>query len=50
MFDCQDVVSIEPYHQTGSFYDHVISDRFFQYIKRHGLMSELVREDAAGKR
>ena len=50
MYQCMEVVEMEPYHQTGSFYNGVLGDRFFGFIERHGLMGQVIREDAAGKR
>jgi hypothetical protein len=50
MYQCMEVVATEPYSQTGDFYHSVIADRYFSYVRRHGLEDQLMREDAAGKR
>ena|ERR1017187_914202 len=50
MYQCSDVVEMEPYHSTGNFYYGVISDRYAAFLRRHGLMNQLIREDAEGKR
>lgn len=50
MYECADVVAMEPYHQTGNFYSSVIADRYFGFLKRHGLIDQVMREDAAGRR
>jgi hypothetical protein len=50
MYKCRDVVSMEPYQTTGAFYHDVVADRWLGFIKRHGLMASLKKEDAAGQR
>jgi len=50
MYQCSDVVAMEPYHSTGNFYYSVISDRYSSFLMRHGLMGQMIKEDAAGKR
>lgn len=50
MFQCVDVVAMEPYHETGDFYHDVMADRYSGFVRRHGLTEQLMREDAAGKR
>ena len=50
MYQCEDVVATEPYHQTGNFYYGVIGDRHLGFLMRHGLMNQMMKEDAAGKR
>jgi len=50
MYECSDVVAMEPYHETGNFYHGVIADRYFGFISRHGLIRQMMKEDAAGKR
>jgi hypothetical protein len=50
MYQCADVVETEPYQETGNFYNSVITDRYFGFLVRHGLMSQMMKEDAAGKR
>jgi hypothetical protein len=50
MYQCEEVIATEPYHQTGNFYFNVIGDRHLGFLVRHGLMSQMMKEDAAGKR
>ena len=50
MYQCEEVVATEPYHETGNFYHGVIGDRHLGFLVRHGLMSQMMKEDAAGKR
>jgi hypothetical protein len=50
MYECEDVVAMDPYHSTGNFYYSVIADRYLGFLIRHGLMPQLVKEDAAGER
>jgi hypothetical protein len=50
MYQCVDVVEMDPYFETGNFYHNVVADRYHGFLKRHGLMDQLLKEDAAGKR
>lgn len=50
MYQCSDVVAMEPYHLTGNFYYDVIADRYSSFLRRHGLVRQMMKEDAEGKR
>jgi hypothetical protein len=50
MYQCSDVVAMEPYHLTGNFHHSVIADRYFGFLARHGLVGQMMKEDAEGKR
>lgn len=50
MYQCSDVVAMEPYHLTGNFYYDVIADRYSSFLRRHGLVRQMMKEDADGKR
>lgn len=50
MYQCVDVVAVEPYHTTGNFYHDVMSDRYSSFVIRHGLIKQMMDEDAVGER
>jgi hypothetical protein len=50
MYQCSDVIAMEPYHSTGNFYHSVIADGYFGFLTRHGLVRQMMKEDAEGKR
>jgi hypothetical protein len=50
MYDCWHAVSMEQFRQTGNFYHNVRMDRYASFLDRHGLIKQLLKEDAKGKR
>jgi hypothetical protein len=50
MYQCEEVVTTEPFHSAVIFYHDVIGDRYISFVKRHDLTKQMMAEDAAGKR
>jgi hypothetical protein len=61
MYDCGEIGDPVPgrpdllrsnnvYFEAGGFYHEVFADRFIHFVFRHGLLAQLRREDAQGKR
>ena len=50
MNDCARVVTAQPFLDVANFYLSVVEDRYSSFVKRHGLMKQMVKEDVEGQR